>query len=85
MCSYAESRAHWAEHDFYVPCLEDSFSVVKVLLEAPAKLHLHDGVGIDASVSRLVQSLALWAFEFDVIESECHWGAISGCEGHCFV
>ena len=37
----------------------DSFSVVEVLLEAPAKLRFHNGVGIETSVPRLVQSLAL--------------------------
>ena len=60
--SRVEGISHWTEHGVAVSCLGDSFSVVKVLLDSPAKLHFRNGVGIEASVPRLVQSLALGDF-----------------------
>ena len=58
MHSHAEGSSHWAENGVDVPCLEHSFSVVKVLLASPAKLYFCNGVGIETSVPRCVPYLA---------------------------
>ena len=53
-CSHVEVSSHWEEHGVALPFFGDCFSIVKILLDAPEKLNFLNGVGIEASVSRLV-------------------------------
>ena len=53
--SYVESSSHWAYDSVGVSCLGDCFSVVKVLLDGPAKLHFYNCIGVEVSVPSLVQ------------------------------